>query len=259
MTGRRDEAAQRFAREVQLSREIKSPPLIAQSEIAWAEMLAMDSNGAASEHARAAFEQASLVGMDAVVARAEKLMKARQPPRTKPAAAESAMSLRRVGEVWSLEAGETQITLVDSKGMKYLEALVLAAHRQVHVLELAGIDESGDAGPLLDERAKQDYRARAEELRAELEEATAFNDPIRTARAQRELDDLGTELARAFGLGGRERRAGSPTERARINVQRRLRDAIRRVGEQNASLGRHLELSVKTGLFCMYAPTWPSR
>jgi len=259
MTGRRDEAAQRFARAVQVSREIKSPPLIAQSEIAWAEMLAMESGDAASEHAHVAFEQASMVGMGAVVARAEKLMKATRPPRTRPAAAASTLSLRRAGEVWSLEAGETQVTLVDSKGMKYLEALVLAPHRQVHVLELAGIDEQGDAGPQLDERAKQTYRARAEELRAELEETTAWSDPTRTERAQRELDDLGTELARAFGLGGRERRAGSPTERARINVQRRLRDAIRRVGEQNESLGRHLDLSVKTGLFCMYAPTWPGR
>ena len=89
MTGRRDEAAQRFARAVQVSREIKSPPLIAQSGIAWAEMLATESSDAASEHARVAFEQASLVGMDVVVARAEKLMKARQPPRTQPAAAGS--------------------------------------------------------------------------------------------------------------------------------------------------------------------------
>jgi hypothetical protein len=258
MTGRRDEARLELARSVEVSREIKSPPLIAQSEIAWAELLATESGDAAAEHARAAFEQASLVGMGAVVARAEKWMKPRQPPRRQPPAAASSMALRRVGEVWSLEAGETRITLVDSKGMKYLEALVLAPHRQVHVLELAGIDDEGDAGPALDEKAKRAYRARAEELRARLEEATAWNDAGRIESARRELDDLGTELARAFGLGGRERRAGSPTERARINVQRRLRDAIRRVGEQDAALGRHLELSVKTGLFCMYAPTWPA-
>jgi hypothetical protein len=46
-------------------------------------------------------------------------------------------------------------------------------------------------------------------------------------------------------------------ERARINVQRRLRDAIRRVREQDERLGRHLELSIRTGLLCLYAPTWP--
>jgi hypothetical protein len=257
MTKRRDEAALRFAQAVEVAREVKSPPMLAQCELAWAEMLATENCEAASEHARVAFEQASAVGIDALAARAEKLMKPGLPtPMSAPTQA-SSMTLRRTGEVWSIQAGSTHVTLVDSKGMKYLEALVLAPHRQVHVLELAGIEVEGDAGPMLDEKAKQAYRARAEDLRAQLEEATSFHDEGRIERVHQELDLLGTELARAFGLAGRERRAGSPAERARINVQRRLRDVIRRIGEQNSALGRHLDLSVKTGLFCMYAPTWP--
>jgi hypothetical protein len=256
MIGRRDEALQHFARAVEVSREIKSPPFLAQSELAWAELLAKDNGETAAEHARAAFEQASAVGMDGIAARAEKLMKTRRPPPPMPVGVTS-LSLRRVGKHWLLEAGARQVTLADSKGMSYLEVLVQAPYRQVHVLELAGIGEEGDAGPLLDDKAKQAYRARADELRRQLEEAKAFNDAGRIEVTQRELDQLGTELSRAFGLGGRERRAGSAAERARINVQRRLRDAVRRVSEQDTALGRHLELSVKTGLFCIYAPTWP--
>jgi hypothetical protein len=56
------------------------------------------------------------------------------------------------------------------------------------------------------------------------------------------------------GLGGRSRRSGSDAERARVNVQRRLRDALRRIAELNPEIGRHLEDSVRTGTFCQYSP-----
>jgi len=127
----------------------------------------------------------------------------------------------------------------------------------VHVLSLVGAEDSGDAGPHLDDQAKRAYRERAESLRETLEEATANGDLGRAERARDELDALAAELSRAVGLGNRDRRAASQAERARINVQRRIRDAIRRVREQNEEIGKHLEASVKTGLFCVYAPTWP--
>ena len=170
------------------------------------------------------------------------------------------MSVRREGELWFIEAGKRRLTLRDSKGMHFLAALIDAPHRELHVLELSerGAGSDSDAGPMLDQKAKQAYRLRAEELRAELEEATDCNDSGRIERARQELDLLGAELARGLGLGGRDRRAGSVAERARINVQRRLRDVIRRITEQDRALGRHLEVSVKTGLFCMYAPSWPT-
>jgi non-specific serine/threonine protein kinase len=127
----------------------------------------------------------------------------------------------------------------------------------VHVLELEGREEAGDAGPMLDPRAKQEYRARVEELEEELEEASRFNDRGRAERAREELDALAAELARGVGLGGRDRKAASSAERARVNVQRRLRDVLKRVAEASPTLGAHLEASVRTGLFCVYAPTWP--
>ncbi len=168
------------------------------------------------------------------------------------------ISIRQEGDRRWLEAGERSVSLRDSKGLRYLAVLVQSAHKQVYALELAGAEEEGDAGVVLDEKAKAAYRARAEALRRELEESSSFNDPGRVERARRELDLLGLELTRAVGLGGRDRRSGSLAERARINVQRRLRDTFRRITEQDPVLGRHVELSVKTGLFCVYAPTWPA-
>src|SRR4029450_11446429 len=64
-----------------------------------------------------------------------------------------------------------------------------------------------------------------EELRPELEEAERFNDPVRPANARAERDLLGRELARAVGLGGRDRRAASHAERARLNATRAIRAA----------------------------------
>ena len=47
---------------------------------------------------------------------------------------------------------------------------------------------------------------------------------------------LGAELGRAVGLGGRARRAGGAAERARSAVQRRIKNAIERIGEHDPAL-----------------------
>jgi len=56
------------------------------------------------------------------------------------------------------------------------------------------------------------------------------------------------------GLGGRERRAASVAERARTNVQRRIRDAIARIEKCDPELGRYLGWTVRTGTFCVFDP-----
>jgi len=113
---------------------------------------------------------------------------------------------------------------------------------------------ASDAGPVLDERAKAQYRQRLQELADDIEEAEAWGDPERAARARRETDLLTEELVRAVGLGGRDRRAASDAERARASVTKALRTAIRRIAEHDPELGRHLTVSVRTGAFCAYCP-----
>src|ERR1700682_1624578 len=75
-----------------------------------------------------------------------------------------------------------------------------------------------DAGPILDERAKSKYRARFRELEEELTEATAWAASPRAAKVRQEMDALADQLTAAVGLGGRDRKAGSPAERARVNI-----------------------------------------
>jgi hypothetical protein len=111
-----------------------------------------------------------------------------------------------------------------------------------------------EAGPVLDARAKADYARRLAELRIEFEEAQRFNDAERLSRVRCEIDLLSQHLARAVGLGGRNRRAGSQAERARSAVTKRLKDSIHRIAGAMPLLGRDLSVRVKTGYFCSYNP-----
>jgi non-specific serine/threonine protein kinase len=111
-----------------------------------------------------------------------------------------------------------------------------------------------DTGPVLDAEAKRSYRDRAEELRGEIDEAESFNDPERAARAREELSWIADQLTGAVGLGGRDRRTGSDAERARVNVTRAIRAALKRVEERDPELGRVLQATVRTGTFCCYEP-----
>ena len=164
--------------------------------------------------------------------------------------------LRREAELWVLEAPNgAALRLKPSKGLEYLEKLLASPGRALHVLELAGIEHfTGDAGALLDPRAKLEYRRRLDDLGEALAEAERFGDGDRARRAQQEIDALAEQLAQAVGLGGRDRRAASDVERARVNVQRRLKDAIARIAAADPALGRYLAASVQTGTYCVFRP-----
>ncbi len=166
------------------------------------------------------------------------------------------IQLKREGDVWAVEGSSgAPFRLKDSKGLAYLSELLAHPGQELHVLALVGLDHvAGDAGPVLDARAKAAYKQRLDVLEDEIAEADGFGDEGRANRAREELDALATQLAGAVGLGGRDRRAASDVERARINVQRRLKDTIESVAECDPELGRYLAATVKTGTFCSFTP-----
>jgi hypothetical protein len=178
----------------------------------------------------------------------------RLEPRSIPPASVTP-TLRRDQEVWTLETpGGRTLRFKDSKGFAYLERLLGQPAQDVHVLELIGAEAAGDAGPILDERAKSQYRDRLTELGGELTEAERFHDGARATSLREEIDALTHELAGAVGFGGRDRRAASDVQRVRINVQRCLKDALDRVAEADPALGRYLAATVKTGTYCSFKP-----
>ncbi len=61
-------------------------------------------------------------------------------------------------------------------------------------------------------------------------------------------------MSRAVGLGGRPRRSGSISERARSSVTRTLRYALAKIVEHHPTLATHLEHTLHTGTYCSYMP-----
>ena len=166
-----------------------------------------------------------------------------------------AWTMAREGEVWSISCREGVTRLKHSRALDLLDRLRQTPGREHHVLELLGHGDAvdtGDAGELLDAEAQRAYRRRIAELERELAEAEDWNDRGRCEQMRAELDALTDELARAVGLGGRTRRAGSAVERARINVHKRLRGVIQRIGESLPGLAAHLSRHVKTGTYVGY-------
>jgi predicted ATPase len=189
---------------------------------------------------------------------------------------------RKEGEYWTLVFQGDVCRIRDIRGLQYLAHLLRYPQQEVHVLTLVtgGVEPSDaislapsagerrypqedaalgftDAGDVLDTQARAAYKQRLRELHAELEEARGYNDLGRAEKVREEIDFLTQELSLAVGLGGRARKAASVTERARVNVTRALKAAIKKIADAHPSLGQHLARTVKTGTFCSYTPDLP--
>ena len=203
---------------------------------------------------------ALLAELDVVLAPADAALLERlnEPPPAERRTAE----LRRDGKSWVVTFGADRSRVQDSKGLRYLAELLAHPGVERHVLDLVdrvegvepGIDRRalGDAGELLDAGARAAYRHRVEQLRSEVDDALAAGSLETAESTQAELDQLVAELARAYGLGGRERRAASAVERARLNVTRALRTAIAKLADAVPVAGAVLDRRVRTGTYCVY-------
>jgi len=204
-------------------------------------------------------------------------------PGTRPAPKKGIFT--REGEYWTVGHDGKSFRLKDSKGLGYLAHLLRHPATEFHVLDLAGgiagqrdeddaghsahglphaneelekagihIGSLGDAGEMLDDQAKVAYRRRLSELHEDLEEAKQGGNVERAERAEQEIEALTSELSRAVGLGGRNRRAASASERARQSITKTIKAVLERIAQSDAGLGDNLSTSVKTGTFCSYEP-----
>jgi hypothetical protein len=185
---------------------------------------------------------------------------------------------RREGDFWTVAYRGEVFRLRDVRGLGYIAYLLGHPGEEIHVLALASknggkqdalaepateeqakqsdltVGRMGDAGEMLDAQAKADYKRRTSELREQLEEARELNQREWVEQLGDEIEALGRELSRAVGLGGRDRRAASASERARINVTRAIKVALERIAEHNPALATLLTKSIRTGTFCSYTP-----
>ncbi len=180
------------------------------------------------------------------------------------------------GEFWTIGYGGVNCTLKNTLGLSYLQRLLQHPGEEFHALDLlAGpgmpasqeADEArlrgdneltrgrpSDLGAMLDPRAKQEYRREIAELTEELEELKERGAHERAEKVADEIDEINRALLSSVGLGGRDRKTGAASEKARINVTRHLRTAIERIAEHHDALAKLLGESIRTGSYCCYLP-----
>ena len=128
---------------------------------------------------------------------------------------------RREGDYWSVIFDGHTAHVRDLKGMRHVARLLAEPGREHHVLDLVAAETGcgaqggsgqadnlrrsalGDAGEMIDARAKDAYRRRLAEIEDDIEQARANGDTERAAQARRR--------ARLPGPGARTRvRFGRP-------------------------------------------------
>lgn len=262
------EARHRLETATRLWHEVGAPYEAATARLRLSEALRADGNkGRAEVELRTA-----QVTLERVGARPPFGRSTEEPAHTAPPSAPSADGVfQREGDYWCVSYAGNTVRLRDRKGMGYLARLLSHPDREFHAMDLVNMETGetstapgpdayalgtsrGDAGEMLDARAKEAYRRRLAEIEEDLDEASVARDFERVAQAERERDFLIRELSRAVGLGGTDRRAGSASERARVSVTRALRQAMQRIRDDHPGLADHLDRAIRTGTYCAYLP-----
>lgn len=191
-------------------------------------------------------------------------------------------TFQRSGDGWILGYEGTSFHMGNTKGIQYIAYLLGEPRRRFHVLQLTALvdhpshpsmgvrqrsiaanslDELGmhdsrfsAVMPWLDPAAKAEYRQRLNEISGELDDARSLGDLITVAHLEEEYDWILAEVSRATGLGGRDRSAPSPEERARTRVRKQIKAVLDRLSKHHLPLSQHLQNSIKTGTWCSYEP-----
>ncbi|MBE0583198.1 MAG: hypothetical protein IH612_05480 [Desulfofustis sp.] len=163
--------------------------------------------------------------------------------------------MKKIRASWQLSFAGREVTVPDLKGLHDIARLLDAPETEFHCTDLMGLAASmDDTHYRIDARARQEYQNHIHDLQEEIEEATVNHDIGRKAQLERELDEVLGQLTTSTGLGGRGRPLKSPVERARAAVTLRIRNAIKKIAAVHPALGKHLDHSIRTGIFCSYSP-----
>jgi hypothetical protein len=271
LCGHRQAAERHFEEALALAQKMGSLPFVAEARAQLADV-GLSAAPAAEAHERvvALLDEAELgareLGLAHVSAHVERLR-----PKVE-SIGEGINAFRHDGHFWTVRYREREIRLKDGKGPRYLAVLLAAPQQEFHVLQLAAgapiagetkaVPEGLSVGSLggaiedaPDGRARQEYRRRLDDLKAELEEAESFSDLGRAENLRLEIEELTSQLAQRFGSRSR---VSGPAETARKAVTKVLRTQIGKLLEAHPPLGQHLRDSLRMGTTCVYAPQPPT-
>ncbi len=214
---------------------------------------AQGDHAAATAHLDAATAQHSRLGAP----RWAELSRQQQDRFTQRPGPPAPSRFRPAGAVWAVAFGGVETHVPDTKGLHDIAVLLAHPGQPVPASDLAGITAPSRGEPALDRQALAAYRARLRDLDDDIAEAEAGHDTERATHARLERDALIAELTRSVGRGGRPRRLGDDTEKARKTVTARIHRALRILDTHHPALAAHLRDSLHTGTYCTYQPAQP--
>ena len=271
--GQMDKASAHFRVAIEIAKRYCLPFVEAESEHSWGNALLEGADAAgASEKFNLAIEiyrriDAGQAWIDRVMADHERAVGAPETAKAERVTDRTGHNMfHKQGAYWAISFGGVEFNLKDAKGLQYVARLLRCPGEQVSAIDLAApasggtpgsqrTGDLGDAGEVLDAKARADYKHRLDELREEIEGSRRMNDIGATETAEAEYEALSAHLGAAAGLGGHSRRAVSHRERARVAVTKSIKTAIESVRAFDPALGRHLGNSIRTGHYCCYAPS----
>ncbi len=275
-----EEAAHHFEQAIEQAQSMGATPWRVHAQHDYAQMLVArgehDDRDRGLELAAGAGATAERLGMTRL---RERLVALERAAAIAPERALPTNVFRAEGQFWRVGFGGSSVLIAKTRGLLYLAELLTQPGREIHVSDLAqrvtaarrsvqgavpaeSGDLSGfsvyaglgDAGEMLDPRARSEYRRRIVELEAELVEADSAGDTARAKDLRSQAQFISRELAAASGLGGRTRKAADTGERIRKAVTIRIREAIGKMADKHREAAEHLSASVRTGGFCCYEP-----
>jgi maltose-binding protein MalE len=220
--------------------------------------------------------------LDGIERQLDKLTDAMKPeplPSPAPCAAENVF--RRAGQSWVVSfRGRPTFYIKDCTGMRYIAQLLGRPYKTISAVELVEIvskqnpknlrvplrsfgQPDGDAseprhggegiyhGQKIDLKALRSYKARLDELKAELEEAEENSDLASQESIRQEIEQIRAQIAEA-----RESFTSVP-RKAYEMVKQAIRRALKEIEKSDKELATHLRNSLKTGQECSYGPETP--
>lgn len=174
--GRAPEAERSFEQASRLFHEIGAPYEAAVARTGLADACRASGHDATADlelrAARATFERLGVAG-DADRRGLQKPLASERQVSARGASAPLAPNVLLLeGDTWSVTFEGHTVRVHDRKGMHYIARMLDEPQREIHVLDFVGGDPGGDAGPLLDAKAKEAYRRRLSEIEEDISPAT---------------------------------------------------------------------------------------
>lgn len=166
-------------------------------------------------------------------------------------------SFLRENEMWQISYEGKTVFIPEVKGFVDMARLLEFPEKEFHCTSLFGTGVQATAELVFDEKAKQSYKRKIQDLQQEIQHCEDHSNFERAAELQQEYSNLVDHLTTSLGMGGKTRKINDPMDKIRSAVTWRIRNAIQKIEKSHPALGKHFTRSIKTGLFCSYSPEKP--